>query len=216
MLPVFLTSRLKDSDSFKASAQQHQCSPRDHFWRKSSCYHAGGSWRGTWRECAGNCCPQRMLSPRVGAACDWAVTRKIGSEWYLRLTPPHKSTLPASDLPAPKEVSGQAAPNISEWRIPTHLGKLLNYRVDSVAIGNVLSCIRRWSETSNMPQSVIEGNNNTTSKEQSPGERVWLMEKKMFSHNKEPQVWGKKPGNGNKISIIIAFHGNLLWVFMLA
>lgn len=27
---------------------------------------------------------------------------------------------------------------------------------------------------------------------------------------------GKKPGNGNKIGIIIAFHGNLLWVFMLA
>ena len=40
--------------------------------------------------------------------------------------------------------------------------------------------------------------------------------KKMFSHNKEPQVWGEKPGNGNKISIIIAFHGNLPWVFMLA
>lgn len=32
----------------------------------------------------------------------------------------------------------------SEWYIPTHFWQLLNFRVDSVALGNVLLCISSW------------------------------------------------------------------------
>lgn len=151
MPPVFLTSRLKDSDSLKASTQQHQCSLRDPFWRKSSCYHAEGPRRGTWRECAGNCCPQWMLSPRVGIACDQAVIRRMGSEWHMRRLLTYLCSLLQTCL-LPRRSRGKLPWTFhSEWCIPTHLGKLLNYGVDSVALGDVLSCIRRWSETSNMP-----------------------------------------------------------------
>lgn len=53
-----------------------------------------------------------------------------------------------------------------------------------------------------MPQSVIEGNNNTTSKEQSPKERVLLMEENFKVILKSLKSSGKSQEMGTKLALL--------------
>lgn len=201
--PCFSAPAFKDSDSLD-TPNQHLGTLRNPFWRKISCSPAGEEERGHEQECAGNCCPvlgdYRMCGYHscLGGYQDyrWWVTGQMHTSSF-KCTPCSRSACSQGAFRA-------SCPKCfhSVRYIPTHLRKLSNFRVDSVALGNVLSCIGSWFWTANTPQSVTEGNNNTTSKGQRPKERVLLMEGNFKVILNSLKSSGKSQEMGTKLALL--------------
>lgn len=148
--PCFLVPAFKDSDTINTSAQ-HLWTLRDPFWKKNNCSPIGEEERSQGQEFAGNCCPV------LGDYCMCGYHSCLGGyqdyrQWVTGQV--HASSFrctPCSRSACSQGAFRASCPECfhSELCIATHLWKLLNFRVDSVALGNVLSCIGSWFWTAN-------------------------------------------------------------------